>query len=75
MDDLTIGGPEPQAARDVELVRRKGEEIGLRLNIKKCEFIGHTALSADPMFTDFIHLAVVDAELLGAPLTVGAAMD
>ena len=39
MDDLTLGGPEAQVARDVDIVRRKGEEIGLRLNDKKCEFI------------------------------------
>jgi Reverse transcriptase (RNA-dependent DNA polymerase) len=75
MDDLTIGGPESQAARDVELVRTKGEEIGLRLNTNKCEFISHSAHSTDPIFNNFVHLSVDDAELLGAPITTGAAMD
>ena len=75
MDDLTISGAESQAARDVELVRTKGEEIGLRLNTNKCEFIRHRAHSTDPIFNNFVHLSVDNAELLGAPITTGAAMD
>ena len=75
MDDLTLGGPETQVALDVETVRRRGEEIGLRLNDKKCEFISSTARSSDPVFRQFIHLTVDNAELLGAPLTTGPAMD
>jgi len=75
MDDLTIGGPESQVAEDVEMIRRRGEEIGLRLNEKKCEFISRSAISTEPMFQNFIHWTVQDAELLGAPLTTGAAMD
>jgi hypothetical protein len=75
MDDLTIGGPESVVARDVDMVCVKGEEIGLRLNRKKCEFISASAQSSDPIFKDFIHLHVENAELLGAPLTAGPAMD
>jgi hypothetical protein len=75
MDDLTLGGPESQVARDVETVKRRGEEIGLRLNEKKCEFISSTAQSADPVFQHFIHLTIDNAELLGAPVTTGAAMN
>jgi hypothetical protein len=75
MDDLTLGGPESQVARDVEVVRRRGEEIGLRLNGKKCEYISRTSQSTDPIFADFIHLKVEEADLLGAPVTTGTAMD
>ena len=75
MDDFTIGVPESQVAEDVEMIRRKGEEIGLKLNEKKCEFISSSAISTEPMFQNFIHWRVQDAELLGAPLTAGAAMD
>jgi hypothetical protein len=75
MDDLTLGGPEDVVARDVATVRQKGEEIGLRLNEKKCEFISRSGVSADPIFEPFIHLTVASAELLGAPVTTGEAMD
>ena len=75
MDDLTIGGPESQVAADVNTVRTKGEEIGLRLNSKKCEFVSNSAQFSDPVFRDFICLSVDNAELLGAPLTTGTAMD
>ena len=41
----------------------------------KCEFISKSAVSINPAFVKFNHLSIVEAELLGAPLTVGAAMD
>ena len=75
MDDVTLGGPELQVAQDVETIRRKGKELGLLLNDKKCEFISRTAVSVDPAFRNFVHLSTEEAELLGAPLTVGSAMD
>ena len=39
MDDLTLGGDEQQVARDVKTVEAMGRDIGLKLNMKKCEFI------------------------------------
>jgi len=75
MDDLTLGGPETQVARDVETIRCKGEEIGLRLNDLKCEFISSTGRSTNPVFQHFVHLTVDNADLLGAPVIVGTAMD
>ena len=74
-DDVTLGGPESQVAQDVKTIRRMGEEIGLLLNDKKCEFISRSAVSVDPAFRHFAHLCTEEAELLGAPLTVGSAMD
>ena len=75
MDDLTQGGDEKQVASDVEAVEARGQAIGLRLNRKKCEFISATGLSSEPIFGDFVHLDLQNASLLGAPLTVGHAMD
>jgi hypothetical protein len=75
MDDVTIGGTEDQVANDVETVRRRGEEMGLRLNEKKCEFINSSGQSSAPIFTQFIHLQSVSATLLGAPINTGEAMD
>jgi hypothetical protein len=75
MDDVTIGGSESQVAKDVEEIRRKGRDIGLQLNDKKCEFISKSAVSTNTVFANFNHLRVEEAELLGAPLTVGTAMD
>ena len=53
----------------------KGKAFGLLLNDKKCEFISRTAVSAYPAFRNFVDLSTEEAELLGAPLTVGTAMD
>jgi len=75
MDDLTLGGDEKQVARDVEIVEARAQEIGLMLNMKKCEFISASGLSNEPIFNEFIHLDPLNASLLGAPLTVGQAMD
>ena len=75
MDDLTLGGDEKQVARDVEIVESRGREIGLELNLKKCEFISESGLSNESIFSQFIHLVIPNASLLGAPLTVGQAMD
>jgi Reverse transcriptase (RNA-dependent DNA polymerase) len=75
MDDLTLGGDEQQVARDVKTVEAMGRDIGLKLNMKKCEFISTSGLSNEPIFSEFIHLVIQNASLLGAPLTVGQAMD
>ena len=75
MDDVTLGDSESQVAKDVEEIRRKGRDIGLQLNDKKCEFISKSAISTNPVFANFKHLSVDEADLLGAPLSVGIAMD
>ena len=75
MDDVTLGGPEAQVARDVETVRIKGEEIGLYLNERKCKFISNAAQSSETVFRNFLHVTPNNAELLGAPLTADTAMD
>jgi len=62
-------------ACDVGEIRCKGSIFGLQLNQKKCEFISKSAMPSNSIFFNFIHLNVEEADLLGAPLTVGKAMD
>jgi hypothetical protein len=71
VDDVTAGGPVSQVAQDVETIRRKGKEIGLRLNDKKCKLISKADIPINSTFENLILLSTHEAELLGAPLTVG----
>ena len=60
--------------RDIILTRTQSEAMGLRLNIKKCEFISHIAIPK-PIFKEFILLQPKHAKLLGVPLSTRDAMD
>lgn len=62
-------------AQDINTIRRKGKEIGLQLNDKKCELFSKVAVPNNQTFENFIHLSTSEAELLGAPLNAGTAMD
>jgi len=76
MDDLTLGGSQDMVARDVELVRKAGAELGLLLNVSKCELISHPGcIIHDPTLQSFIQIPVTDATLLGAPLFPGSVLD
>ena len=39
LDDLTVGGQDAIVANDVRKVMEKGAELGLKLNISKCEIM------------------------------------
>jgi len=39
MDDFTLGGPENVVDRDIAEVTITGANLGLRLNIDKCEIV------------------------------------
>ena len=39
MDDVTLGGCAGTVAGDVEMFTTKGTEMGLELNVQKCELI------------------------------------
>jgi hypothetical protein len=56
MDDVTLDGPVSQLAQDVDTIRRKGKEVGLQLNDKKCELIFKVALPNNPIFENFIRV-------------------
>ena len=76
MDDLTLGGPQETVAKDVQLVMKAGQDMGLNLNISKCELITQpSCIITDPVLSSFIQVSVGDAELLGAPLFPGAVLD
>ena len=75
LDDITLGGDEQKIAQDVNEIRSRGESMGLRLNVRKCEFINKDAKPTNSVFDDFILLDTNSATLLGAPLTTGKAMD
>jgi hypothetical protein len=75
MDDITIGGPETIVASDVSSIKTNGITIGVVLNTEKCESISKcTPCSCEPL-NNFQHIDVINATLLGAPLSTGAAMD
>ena len=40
---LTLGGPAEVVARDVSKVVEIGGELGLSLNVSKCELVSHMA--------------------------------
>jgi hypothetical protein len=75
IDDVTLGGSESQVAECAEEIRRMGRDIGVQLNAIKCEFISRCTVSTNTVFAVSKHLSVELTELLGAPLTVGTAMD
>ena len=57
MDDVTLDGYADTAARDVEMFRTKGVEMGLQLNVQKCELV--SANSSHPIATsleDFVQM-------------------
>jgi len=41
MDDITLVGSQDAVARDVQTIMDVGHEMGLDLNISKCEFVSH----------------------------------
>jgi hypothetical protein len=72
MDDVTL---ESQVAKDVETIRRRGEEIGLRLNDKKCEYISNSVSTTTAVFQHFMQLDPENATLLEAIINTGKAID
>ena len=76
LDDLTLGGLQSQVAKDVQRVIEVGDELGLTLNISKCELIANTGVSvSDPLLRRFQRVDVGDSTLLGAPLFPGQVID
>lgn len=75
MDDVTLGGSCADVAADVELFRSEGSNIGLVLNIDKCEVIARQSTSsATSVLSQFSRIDITDSCLLGAPLHVGQAL-
>jgi len=76
LDDLTLGGSVASVARDVAKSVNVGNEMGLSLNVLKCELIAHNGLTvSDSFLQTFPRLPIADAALLRAPLFPGSALD
>ena len=76
MDDVTLGGSQEAVARDVQRIMNDGKDLGLNLNVSKCELIVNPGCRiTDPVLSSFPQVSAADAELLGAPLFPGAALD
>ena len=61
MDDVTLGGPVEMVASDVAEIIRIGAEIGLSLNVSKCELIGHSNLPInDHLLQSFTRVPIDD---------------
>jgi hypothetical protein len=76
LDDLTLGGHQDEVAKDVERIISEGRNMGLLLNISKCELITDPGTTLnDPVLQSFKRLTVQDGSLLGAPLFPGSILD
>jgi hypothetical protein len=76
MDDFMLGGPEKEVSADVELIIKKGTEIGLNLNLAKCELISAKIFTcSSSVLSSFIRVPLENSTLYGTPLVVGSALD
>ena len=76
LDDITLSDPVEIVAFDVAEIMRIGAEIGLSLNVSKCELIAQSdAVISDTLLQSFNRVEIEDATLLGAPLFPGPALD
>ena len=66
LDDVTLGGTAETVASDVAEIIRAGKEIGLSLNVSKCELIAHKDFQVgNALLQSFHRVELEDATLLG----------
>jgi len=76
LDDLTLGGEQSVVASDVKRIAEVGKDLGLSMNIAKCELVTHSnTLISQPSLMAFKRMEVKDCSLLGAPLFQGDSLD
>jgi hypothetical protein len=73
--DFTLGGPLKTVAADVVSIRSKGASLGLSLNAEKSEVISITGDISNSQFAGFRQVTMESANLLGAPIFCGQALD
>ena len=73
LDDISIGGDGVDLAHDLNKIIAGGKEIGLQLNVSKCEIIKSPDFIDRVEFQNFTHIDKINACLLGAPLSTGPA--
>ena len=76
LDDETLHGKVETVASDVAEIVNGGSELGLSLNVAKCELIAHSHLQVnDTLLQSFQRMKISSTTLLGAPLFSGLALD
>ena len=77
MDDITLAGDITAVEADVSTIQDRGAEIGLQLNLQKCEVIvdDSTTIPKSSILNHFIKVRKEDMTLLGAPVLKGSAQD
>jgi len=76
LDDVTLRGHVDVVASDVAEIIRLGAEIGLSLNMSKCELIAHSDLQLnDALLQSFSRGDIAVTTLLGTPLFHGPVLD
>jgi len=76
LDDFTLGGPAAVVAKDVSKIALVGGELGLSLNVSKCEVLSHDDFTvADSLLQSFLTTRIGDVTLLGAPLFPDPSLD
>ena len=76
LDDVTLGGELNELGTAVESLRSLAADIGLTLNVGKCEVVSTGPMTQLPnSMVGFRILAASEAVMLGAPLFAGKAMD
>lgn len=76
LDDVTLGGNEGTIESDIGVIIERGKDLGLELNLTKCELISfRPLLIRNPIFNSFCKVTIEESTLLGAPITIGKAMD
>ena len=75
LDDVTAGGDSAVLANDFLLLRDMAAEVGLSLNIGKCEIVGSENDPIPLCFDGFRRLGSEKCDLLGVPLFGGDTLD
>jgi hypothetical protein len=78
IDDGTLGGNVADLLADFQTVRRSGEELGLVLNVSKCELItddSDVVAKFREVAPDIKHVSPSIATLLGAPIGTNQGTD
>ena len=76
LDDLTVAGFQTTVTDDVQRIMEVGRDLGLVLNISKCELVAHKNTRViNDLHQSFKRLEVAEASLLGAPLFQGHSLD
>lgn len=76
LDDFCLGGTEQSVARDVEMVMILGQDMGLSLNVSKCELIQKPCTTcSNPFLGGFKKVDLQNMLLLGSPIMPGPELD